>query len=162
MAISNALLSGSRVSEPINTSFVERQNGTDRGLSSRKARKTYGFSKEWDLHNADGQWLPRTPAMAAGLVDQVWTTEEWVTYPAKGPSRFSDTTKRPSPPDDPTRAATTLGGGELVVEALEGFHNKISRIQDLRQADPGLDRCSKRRNLTFSGPNSGVDSTEGE
>jgi hypothetical protein len=108
VAILNALLSRSRVSQTIITSFVERQNGTDRGQNSRKARKTHCFSKEWDLHNAasyfvafsynfcwpvrtlriqssDGQWLPRTPAMAAGLADHVWSTEEWVTYPARGP-----------------------------------------------------------------------------
>jgi len=72
-------------------------------------RKTYCFSRLWDPHNgclvlfiafsynfcwpvrtlrlkgADGQWQPRTPAMAAGLADHVWTTEEWLTYPAKGP-----------------------------------------------------------------------------
>lgn len=108
VAILNALLSRSRVSRTINTSFVERNNGTDRGQNSRKARKSYCFSKEWDLHNAasyfigfsynfcwavrtlrlktaDGEWLVRTPAMTAGLADHVWTTEEWITYPAKGP-----------------------------------------------------------------------------
>ena len=102
------LLSRSRVSRTINTSFVERNNGTDRGQNSRKARKSYCFSKDWDIHNAasyfigfsynfcwpvrtlrlkgaDGHWQPRTPAMAAGLADHVWTTEEWVTYPAQGP-----------------------------------------------------------------------------
>lgn len=107
-ALLNAFLSRSRVSRTINTSFVERHNGTDRGQNSRKARKTYCFSKEWDLHNAasyfigfsynfcwpvrtlhfkgaDGRWQSRTPAMAAGLADHVWTTEEWVTYPAKPP-----------------------------------------------------------------------------
>ena len=30
----------------------------------------------------DGQWRPRSPAMAAGLTDHVWTVPEWVTYPA--------------------------------------------------------------------------------
>jgi hypothetical protein len=108
VAVANAWLSRSRVSQTINTSFVERNNGTDRVKNSRKVRKTYCFSKEWDLHNAasyfigysynfcwpvrtlrihnaDGRWLPRSPAMAAGLADHVWTTEEWVTYPARGP-----------------------------------------------------------------------------
>ena len=108
IALLNALLSRSRVSRTINTSFVERQNGTDRRQSSRKVRKTYCFSRDWDLHNAasyfigfsynfcwpvrtlrlkgaDGQWQARSPAMAAGLADHVWTTEEWATYPAKGP-----------------------------------------------------------------------------
>ena len=30
----------------------------------------------------DGQWLPRTPAMAAGLTDHVWPLWEWLTFPA--------------------------------------------------------------------------------
>jgi len=45
-------LKRSRVSHPVNTSFVERQNGTDRGQNSRKRRKTYGFSKKLDVHQA--------------------------------------------------------------------------------------------------------------
>lgn len=106
MKVLLALLARSTVSTTINTSFVERNNGTDRRQNSRKTRKTYGFSKDWDLHNAatyfiafsynfcwpvrtlsaqsnDSARQPRTPAMAAGLADHVWTTEEWVTYPAK-------------------------------------------------------------------------------
>jgi IS1 family transposase len=104
----SALLSRSRVSSTVNTSFVERNNGTDRRQNSRKVRKTCGFSKDWELHNAasyfigfsynfcwpvrtlrirsaDGRWQPRTPAMASGLADHRWTTDEWVTYPARGP-----------------------------------------------------------------------------
>jgi hypothetical protein len=107
-ALPNALVARSRVSRTINTSFVERNNGTERGQNSRKVRKTYGFSRDWDLHNAascfiafsynfcwpvrtlrlkgaHGHWHSRTPAMAAGLADHVWTTEEWATYPAKAP-----------------------------------------------------------------------------
>lgn len=102
------LLSRSRVSRTVNTSFVERNNGTQRRQNSRKVRKTYGFSKDWDVHNAasyflgfsynfcwpvrtlrergpDGRWQPRTPAMAARLADHVWTIEEWATYPARPP-----------------------------------------------------------------------------
>jgi hypothetical protein len=30
----------------------------------------------------DGRWQPRTPAMAAGLADHVWSLREWVTFPA--------------------------------------------------------------------------------
>jgi len=100
-----AALKLSRVSNKINTAFVERQNGTDRGRNGRKTRKTYGFSKDWNIHNAvtyftmytynfcwpvrtlrqqgpDGQWLPQTPAMAAGLTDHVWSLWEWLTFPA--------------------------------------------------------------------------------
>ncbi len=70
-----------------------------------KTRKTYCFSKDWDMHVAvtyftmytynfcwpvrtlrrqgpDGQWLPQTPAMAAGLTDHVWSLWKGLTFPA--------------------------------------------------------------------------------
>ncbi len=47
MAAVIAALGMSKVSRSINTSFVERQNGTDRHRNARKARKTYRFSKDW-------------------------------------------------------------------------------------------------------------------
>jgi IS1 family transposase len=95
----------SRVSQAINTSFVERQNGTDRHRNARKARKTYRFSKEWRHHEAvtyltmytynfcwpvrtlavkdtQGRQSQRSPAMAAGLTDHVWTMSEWLRFPA--------------------------------------------------------------------------------
>ena len=46
MAAAIAAPGMSRVSRSINTSFVERQNGTDRHRNARKARKTYRFSEE--------------------------------------------------------------------------------------------------------------------
>lgn len=99
-----AALKGSRVSRAINTSFLERQNATDRHRNARKSRKTYRFSKDWRFHEAatyftpysynfcrpvrtlreptgDGHYLKRTPAMAAGLADHIWTMTEWVTLP---------------------------------------------------------------------------------
>jgi hypothetical protein len=36
----------------VNTSFIERQNGTDRGRDARKARKSYRFSEGWRVHEA--------------------------------------------------------------------------------------------------------------
>ncbi len=103
MSLLTGYLTRSKVSNTINTSFVERQNGTDRGQNSRKRRKTYGFSKKRDVHHAmtyftlysynfcwpvrtlamqNGQQKSqRTPAMAAGLTDHIWSIEEWVTYP---------------------------------------------------------------------------------
>lgn len=100
-----AALAASKVSEEVNTVFVERQNGTDRHRNARKARKTYRFSKDWEVHEAvthftlysynfcwpvrtlrrrddQGQWQPRTPAMAAGLTDHVWSLREWLSVPA--------------------------------------------------------------------------------
>jgi len=100
-----AALQRSQVSKAINTAFVERQNGTDRNRNARKVRKTYCFSKDWDVHQAmtyftmytynfcwavrtlreqaaEGQWRQRTPAMAAGLTDHVWSLSEWLSYPS--------------------------------------------------------------------------------
>jgi IS1 family transposase len=96
-------LKESKCSRKINTSFVERQNGTDRNRCSRKTRKSYCFSKDWDVHGAatclsmysynfcwavrtlrrpDGKAGPCSPAMAAGLADHVWTIREWLLFPA--------------------------------------------------------------------------------
>jgi hypothetical protein len=88
----------------VSTSYVERFNGTDRNRNGRKVRKTYGFSKDWAVHEAmsafvtfsynfcwpvrtlrergaGGAWEARTPAMAAGLADHVWSLREWITFP---------------------------------------------------------------------------------
>lgn len=100
-----ATLARSTASRGINTSFVERQNATDRHRNGRKVRKTYTFSKDWAVHVAmtyftmysanfcrpvrtlrepvgEGRWRPRTPAMVAGLTDQVWTLRQWITMSA--------------------------------------------------------------------------------
>ncbi len=86
------------------TSYLERQNATDRHRNARKGRKTYRFSKDWEVHAAmtaytmysynfcwpvrtlrrrgpDGHWQARTPAMVAGLADHVWSLDEWLTLP---------------------------------------------------------------------------------
>jgi IS1 family transposase len=105
LALVQAALAVSQVSKAINTAFVERQNGTDRNRNSRKVRKTYCFSKDWNIHeavtfftmysynfcwpvrtlrqrDAEGCWQERTPAMAAGLTDHVWPLAEWLRVPA--------------------------------------------------------------------------------
>ncbi|PWR71751.1 hypothetical protein ACKUB1_15980 [Methanospirillum stamsii] len=98
-------LKASKVSNNINTSFIERQNGTDRNRNSQKLRKTLSFSKEleehelmtfFSLYSYNFCWsvgtlqlqdkqgkrsVKRTPAMAAGLTDHVWTIEEWIRFP---------------------------------------------------------------------------------
>jgi hypothetical protein len=94
----------SQVSRSINTAFIERENGTDRHRNARKARKTYRFSKDWRYHEAvtylslysynfcwpvrtlriedgRGERRRRSPAMAAGLADHVWTMAEWLSRP---------------------------------------------------------------------------------
>jgi len=101
-----AALKASSGSTKGNTSFVERHNATDRQRNARKSRRTYRFSKDWQVHAAagsfvlysynfcwavhslrlkgeDGAYRPRTPAMAAGLANHVWTIGQWLGYPAK-------------------------------------------------------------------------------
>jgi hypothetical protein len=98
-------LGESAASHRVNTSFLERQNATDRGRNARKMRKTYRFSKDWQVHEAmtyltlysynfcwcvrtlrrkdeQGRWRERSPALAAGLTDHVWTWSEWFNRPA--------------------------------------------------------------------------------
>src|SRR5262245_46365013 len=100
-----AALEESTASTSGNTVFVERHNGTDRHRNARKVRKSYCFSKDWDVHEAltyftmysynfcwpvrtlrQGSrrkgFRQRTPAMAAGLADHVWSLREWLTYPS--------------------------------------------------------------------------------
>lgn len=93
------VLQRSEVSHKINTSYVERINGTVRHLDARCSRKTYRFSK--CTHNHQRQlalsltyyhlclphktltkWHGRatTPFMAAGLTDHVWTVRELLQY----------------------------------------------------------------------------------
>jgi hypothetical protein len=99
-----AALQASSVSRHVNTAFIERQNGTDRNRNARKVRKTYCFSKDWDVHDAVtyftmfsynfcwpvrtlaqpdavGRLRPRTPAMAAALTDHIWPLREWLSFP---------------------------------------------------------------------------------
>jgi len=99
-----AALAVSLVSAAVNTVFVERENGTDRNRNARKVRKTYCFSKDWQVHEAVSYFTlysynfcwpvrtlrqgsrrkgyqQRTPAMAAGLTDQIWSLKEWLSYP---------------------------------------------------------------------------------
>jgi hypothetical protein len=100
-----AALAVSAVSTSVNTVFVERENGTDRNRNARKVRKSYCFSKDWQVHEAVSYFTlysynfcwpvrtlrvgsrrkgyrQRTPAMAAGLTDHVWTLKEWLSRPA--------------------------------------------------------------------------------
>ncbi|MHA2384348.1 MAG: hypothetical protein ACXACT_17370 [Candidatus Thorarchaeota archaeon] len=101
-ALEDALRSSS-VSSKINTAFVERQNGTDRHLNTRKARKTLAFSKDWEYHVChswlciayynfcwdhrslrvrvrDREYNHRSPMMALGVTEHIWSIEEMVTY----------------------------------------------------------------------------------
>jgi IS1 family transposase len=89
----------------VNTVFIERSNGTDRHRNARKVRKTYRFSKDWGVHEAmtyftlyssnfcfpvrtlreevgPQRYRQRTPAMAAGLTEHVWSLQEWLLFPS--------------------------------------------------------------------------------
>ena len=104
-------LQESPVSSHINTAFVERYNATDRHLNSRKGRKVYRFSKDRELHEAATHYtqgiynfcranraltlnagpehthrlIHRTPAMAEGITDHIWTIREFTCYQACAP-----------------------------------------------------------------------------
>ena len=88
------------------TAYVERTNLTSRQMNGRLVRKTLSFSKELRLleaascwedamynftrplktlrvkqeeHGGSPRWRQRTPAMAAGLTDHVWTVQKLLT-----------------------------------------------------------------------------------
>ena len=87
------------------TAYIERTHLTMRLFNGRLVRHTLGFSKDvslyrasaaWEdakynlarllktlrraVHNIPGRrWSPRTPAMAAGLTDHIWTVRELLT-----------------------------------------------------------------------------------
>ena len=87
------------------TAYVERTHLTMRLFNGRLTRKTLAFSKLLEMYRASAawedliynlarplktlrveifddplrRWLPRTPAMAAGLTDHIWTVKELLT-----------------------------------------------------------------------------------
>lgn len=87
------------------TAYIERSNLTSRLFNGRQVRKTLAFSKNVDDYRASAtwedccynlvrphkslrlpirdalpqKWLPRTPAMAAGLTNRIWTVKELLT-----------------------------------------------------------------------------------
>ena len=86
------------------TSYVERTHLTSRHMNGRLVRKTLSYSKRvemleassvWEdmvynlvrplktlrqeVCNEQRHWLPRTPAIVAGLTDRIWTIEELLT-----------------------------------------------------------------------------------
>ncbi len=105
MALLRAALRRSQVGRWVNVSYLERCNATDRHHNARKVRKTYTFSKDWQVHEPityfrmciyklflsvrtleyrgeDGRDRKRSPAVAARLADHVWTMREWITMPS--------------------------------------------------------------------------------
>ena len=90
----------------VNTSAIERYNGTSRQHDRRQTRQSLAFSKvsryhrwmRWlatTLHNfcwdhrglrqpENGTVLHRSPALAAGLTDHIWSVREWLLCPLLG------------------------------------------------------------------------------
>lgn len=91
-----------------NTSAIERRNATARSMDSCAVRKTLAFARTPESRDAKGTWamnvynwarpnrslrcpLPnpqgkkrfeqRSPAMAAGLTDHIWTIRKIISYP---------------------------------------------------------------------------------
>lgn len=84
------------------TAYIERTHLTMRHFNSRLTRKTLAFSKELEMHKAaavwedcyynfcrphkslrlevfddpNRRWIKKTPAIAAGLTDHIWTVKE--------------------------------------------------------------------------------------
>jgi hypothetical protein len=102
-----------KLSEVINTSYIERDNLSMRQHNGRLVRKTLSYSKLWPMHQHSvdfedvmhnfvrphlalreyldqpygrHKWRESTPAMAAGITDHVWSLEEFAQY--RLPSRI--------------------------------------------------------------------------
>jgi len=83
------------IGQEINTSYIERLNGTLRGQQTRLARRTRNGSRltealQWalwlwrDLYNwtrCHGSLNGRSPAAALGLAEDVWSVRQYVSYP---------------------------------------------------------------------------------
>jgi Integrase core domain len=83
------------IGSAINTSHLERLNGTMRGHQARLLRRTQSVSRvedhlQWslwlwrDFYNwihPHGSLEARTPALAQGLSDHEWSVAEYVSYP---------------------------------------------------------------------------------
>jgi hypothetical protein len=107
MAEIQAVLDTSGSCRVINTSLIERDNLSVRQHHGRTVRKTLSYSKDWQMHQYSidfedavhnfvrlhhslrvelpepqgrRKWWQRTPAMAAGLTDHIWSIRELVTY----------------------------------------------------------------------------------
>jgi IS1 family transposase len=95
-------LNNSIVSKAINTSYIERNNGTIRHMDARCVRKTLRFSKTKENHSRQltlslayyhlcrphsaltkRSGRPTTPFMAAGFTDHVWSMAELLTTPSQ-------------------------------------------------------------------------------
>ncbi len=98
------ILAASPVSSKINTSYVERNNGTIRHMNARCVRKTFCFSKCHENHERQlalslayyhlcrphktltkRNGRQTTPFMAANIADHVWNMGELLRFKGKNP-----------------------------------------------------------------------------
>lgn len=91
------ILADSPVSNSVNIAFVERSHLSRRQFNRRLARKTLGFSKKlqnhlwhYELETAIYNFIRphhglkyKTPMMAAGKTDHIWSIEELLSYTGK-------------------------------------------------------------------------------
>ncbi len=156
MAAVSTALKGSRMSRSINASFIERQNLTDRHHNARKSRKTYRFSKDWRFHEAatsftmysynfcwpvrtlrepigEGHWQKRTPAMAAGLTDHLWSISEWISFPTVLRGLGHDPLSRPGEIGDRSFVSIELIGYDLPIGLSHLGLPRLSRREDPAQ-----------------------------
>jgi len=101
------------------TAYVERTHLTMRLFNGRLTRKTLAFSKQLEMYRASAtwedlvynlarplktlrleantssrRWLPRSPAMVAGLTDRIWTVKELLMTAVPPPSTLDGETIR--------------------------------------------------------------------
>jgi hypothetical protein len=102
----------------ISTSYVERQNLTIRMQQRRFNRPTNGFSKKFEHHVASvglyvahynfcrvHETIRKTPAMALGLTDYVWTISELIA------ACLSNAPQEPRKHHGPRRQFRVIEGG---------------------------------------------------
>ena len=128
-AVERALeVTGCRV---INTAYIERLNATFRARLAPLVRRTRGLARKserleagmwlvgccynwcWAHHSlrvtqaAGGEWMGRTPAMAAGLTGHIWSLEELLTYKLPLPEYVAPKRQR-RPPKQATQPPLRL------------------------------------------------------
>jgi IS1 family transposase len=124
-----ARLAASPVSHAVNTSFVERDNLTQRQHSRRLTRRTNGFSKAWS-------WLDR----------QLWLSLAYYHFVLP-----HDSLRQPLPVPEPTRGAGSLRRWDPVTPAMAaGITDHVWSVRELlsyRVPAPFLDQLPEMERL---------------
>lgn len=132
-AIVHTLLQRSNGGRVINTAYIERLNATFRQrISSLVRRSRQAVSQQATLHasmylvgtvynfcvphhslrlpiwlsSKRKRWVQRTPALAAGLTDHIWTIQELMTFKV-APPPYVPPKRRGRPPKQPVLEAAT-------------------------------------------------------